>query len=167
VSGAARNGADDARDAVATGVDAPPAPIAGVLETCLYAPDLDAAERFYAGVLGLAVHGRVPGRHLFLRCGAGMLLVFDPAVTATAPGQVGGVPVPAHGAHGAGHVALAVPDAALDGWATRLAAHGVPLEATIQWPRGGRSLYLRDPAGNSVELASPRIWGLAEPEADA
>jgi catechol 2,3-dioxygenase-like lactoylglutathione lyase family enzyme len=29
-------------------------------------------------------------------------------------------------------------------------------------PRGGRSFYFRDPAGNSLELATPRIWGLPE-----
>ncbi|MGN6582964.1 MAG: glyoxalase/bleomycin resistance/extradiol dioxygenase family protein, partial [Rhizobiaceae bacterium] len=25
---------------------------------------------------------------------------------------------------------------------------------------GGRSIYFRDPAGNSIEFAEPRIWGL-------
>jgi catechol 2,3-dioxygenase-like lactoylglutathione lyase family enzyme len=135
-----------------------------VLETCLYAADLDAAERFYGDVLGLARQARVDGRHVFFRCDRAMLLVFDPGATATAPGQVGGVPVPAHGARGAGHVCFAVADAALDAWRARLAAHGVAVEAELAWPRGGRSLYVRDPAGNSVELASPRIWGL--PEAD-
>jgi catechol 2,3-dioxygenase-like lactoylglutathione lyase family enzyme len=27
------------------------------------------------------------------------------------------------------------------------------------WPAGGRSLYIRDPAGNLVELAPPTLWG--------
>jgi catechol 2,3-dioxygenase-like lactoylglutathione lyase family enzyme len=89
-----------------------------------------------------------------------MFLVFAPGVTASAPGAVGGVPVPAHGAHGPGHVAFAIDDVAIDAWRTRLDAAGVPIEAEIRWPRGGRSLYVRDPAGNSVELASPRMWGL-------
>ena len=35
-----------------------------------------------------------------------------------------------------------------------------PVEAEIHWPHGGASLYLRDPAGNSVELAPGRIWNL-------
>ena len=26
------------------------------------------------------------------------------------------------------------------------------------WPNGARSLYFRDPAGNSVEIAEPRLW---------
>ena len=35
---------------------------------------------------------------------------------------------------------------------------GVPIEAEIAWPQGGHSLYVRDPASNSVELATPSIW---------
>jgi catechol 2,3-dioxygenase-like lactoylglutathione lyase family enzyme len=134
--------------------------IDAVLETCLYAGDLDAAERFYAGVLELPIVARVPERHLFLRCGVGMLLVFDPARTATSAGQVGGVAVPSHGAHGAGHVCFRVEDGSLPAWRARLEAAAVAIEAEIEWPRGGASLYVRDPAGNSVELAPARIWGL-------
>jgi hypothetical protein len=37
----------------------------------------------------------------------------------------------------------------------------VAIEADFEWPKGGRSIYFRDPAGNSVEFAEPRIWGLA------
>ncbi len=139
----------------------PAAPVR-VLETCLYADDLAAAERFYAEVLGLERFARVEGRHAFFRCGDAVFLLFDPAVTAATPGAVAGVPIPAHGARGAGHVAFAVPEATLEAWRARLATHGVPVEAEVAWPRGGRSLYVRDPAGNCVELATPRIWGLAE-----
>src|SRR5690606_42140353 len=90
--------------------------IAGVLETCLYTQDLPAAEGFYAGVLGLGVFSREPGRHVFFRCGDGMLLVFDPARTSTAAGEVGGTPVPAHGTQGSGHVAFRVPVSELAAW---------------------------------------------------
>jgi hypothetical protein len=38
----------------------------------------------------------------------------------------------------------------------------VAIEHEATWPRGGRSFYFRDPAGNSLELATPRIWGLPE-----
>lgn len=136
--------------------------IAGVLETCLYATDLDAAERFYAGALDLTVFAREPGRHVFFRCGHAMLLVFDPSRTLDAPGAVGGVPVPTHGTTGPGHICFRVPEADLARWRTRLNGAGIAIEAEIQWPRGGTSLYLRDPAGNSVELAPSRIWGLQD-----
>jgi len=134
--------------------------ITAVLETCLYASDLAAAERFYGGVLGLAVFAREAGRHVFLRCGDAMLLVFDPARTTDTTSAVGGVPVPRHGTVGAGHVCFRVPEGELAAWHERLIAAGVPVEAEIRWPRGGTSLYVRDPAGNSVELAPARIWGL-------
>ncbi|HKP15757.1 MAG TPA: VOC family protein [Gemmatimonadaceae bacterium] len=133
-------------------------PIDGVLETCLYAEELEEAERFYSGVLGLPVVSREAGRHVFLRCGSAMLLVFDPARTASAPGQVGGTPVPTHGARGPGHVCFQVAAEELHSWRERFTRAGVAIEAEIAWPRGGSSLYVRDPAGNSVELAPAGIW---------
>ncbi len=131
-----------------------------ILEACVYADCLEAAERFYAGVLGLAVVARVPGRHVFFRCGARMFLVFDAAKT-----QGGGGGVPGHGARGPGHVCFAMRLEEVDAWRTHLAQHGVAVESDHGWPGGGRSLYVRDPAGNSVELGTPGIWTIGEAEA--
>ena len=136
--------------------------ITRVLETSLYAADLTAAERFYAGVLGLEAFARAEGRHVFFRCGPGVFLVFDPARTSAEPGIVNGAVVPSHGATGPGHAAFAVAEVELDRWRERLTVAGVPIESEVHWPGGGRSLYVRDPAGNSVELATPRIWKLEE-----
>ena len=133
----------------------------GILETALYADDLEAAEQFYTGVLGLTVYGRVAGRHLFFRCGQGMLLIFNPAHTSREQTSVGGAAIPLHGAVGAGHMAFAVADEDMGQWRERLRRHGVAVESEVDWPGGGHSIYMRDPAGNSVELASPRLWGLA------
>lgn len=129
--------------------------IARVLESCVYATDLRAAHDFYADVLGLEVHSMVPDRHVFFRCGESMFLVFDPDRTAA------GGDVPPHGTRGAGHVAFAVAARSLAGWRARLEAAGVEIEREVEWPGGGRSLYVRDPAGTSVELTTPSIWGLA------
>lgn len=133
----------------------------GILETSLYASDLDAARYFYAGVLGLPVITAEAGRHVFFRCGEGVLLIFEPGTTVS-PGRAGPTDVPAHGAFGPGHVAFSVRESELPAWREHLEANGVPVEAEIDWPRGGRSLYFRDPAGNSLELASPRLWGFSE-----
>jgi len=126
-----------------------------VLETCLYASDLARAEAFYRDVLGLEVLARVAGRHVFFRCEGGVFLLFDPEATAEADGEV-----PPHGARGPGHVAFAAAEDDLPRWRAQLRACGVEVEAEVDWPQGGRSLYFRDPDGNSVELATPKIWGL-------
>jgi catechol 2,3-dioxygenase-like lactoylglutathione lyase family enzyme len=134
----------------------------GVLESCLYARDLEAAERFYATVIGLVLLAREPERHCFFRCGQGVVLIFDDRRTSRNAGEVGGVAIPTHGTGGRGHIAFRVFEAQLPAWRERLTAAGVPIEADVAWPHGGRSLYLRDPAGNSVELATPSVWGLSD-----
>jgi catechol 2,3-dioxygenase-like lactoylglutathione lyase family enzyme len=55
-------------------------------------------------------------------------------------------------------MAFAVADVHLPAWRAHLAANGISIESEVTWPRGAQSLYVRDPAGNSVELASPRLW---------
>jgi catechol 2,3-dioxygenase-like lactoylglutathione lyase family enzyme len=131
-------------------------PIDRVLETILYVDDLDAAARFYGDVLGLELDSRKDGLFVFFRCGDGMLLLFEPQAAST------GRSVPAHGASGPGHVCFAVGEDDLDGWKAHLEEAGVAIEQEVDWPRGGRSFYFRDPAGNSLELATPKIWGLPE-----
>lgn len=133
-----------------------------VIETCLYVDDLEAAKSFYLDLLGLEPHGEVPGRHVFLRCGGGMFLLFDPGATQDTSGDV-----PAHGSKGPGHVAFAVPRDELAAWKQRLESSGVEVEAEVEWPNGGRSIYVRDPAGNSVELTGPDTWGLDRPGGQA
>jgi catechol 2,3-dioxygenase-like lactoylglutathione lyase family enzyme len=131
-----------------------------VLETVLYAKDLDAIEAFYAQVLGLEPFGKVPGRHVFYRLKDQMLLIFNPDATRVAP-PANALPVPPHGAAGEGHVCFAATAHEIDGWKARLAAQGVAIEADFEWPAGGRSIYFRDPAGNCLEFAEPKIWGLS------
>lgn len=128
--------------------------IAGVLETCLYAPDLEAARGFYQGLLGLELFAEQPGRHLFFRAGPGVFLVFNPEATRKETA------LPPHGAQGSVHVCFRVPAEELPGWVARLEAHGYPV-TWAEW-KAGRSLYVYDPAGNLVELAPAAIWGLAD-----
>lgn len=130
-------------------------PIRTLVETAVYVDSLDAAEHFYGAVLGLERIGREEGRHVFFRVGeADVLLLFLPQET------IKGGHLPAHGATGPGHFALGIDAHDLDAWRQRLAEHGIAIEQEVTWPRGGHSLYLRDPAGNSVELTTPGIWGL-------
>ena len=131
-----------------------------VLESVLYVDDLDAAQRFYTEVLGLDLQKAADGRQVFLRCGASMVLLFDPEVTATAPSTVGSATIPMHGARGPGYLALRAAPDTRDRWRALLAERGVAIESEVDWPGGGWSLYVRDPAGNSVELATGSLWGL-------
>jgi catechol 2,3-dioxygenase-like lactoylglutathione lyase family enzyme len=127
-----------------------------LLETAIYGPDLEALERFYVTVLGLEPVARTPGRNVVLRCGPAALILFDPAAS-SAPGG----PFPPHGTPDAapcGHIAFTVPLDELPAWRSRLADASIPIETEVEWPDGHRSIYFRDPAGNSVELAPPTLW---------
>jgi catechol 2,3-dioxygenase-like lactoylglutathione lyase family enzyme len=130
-----------------------------VLETSLYVEDLEKAIRFYEAVLGLKPFSVAKGRHCFFRCGDGVVLLFNPRATRQEGGQV-----PAHGAHGPGHVAFAIQASDIPRWRDHLTAHSVEIEREVTWPGGGHSIYLRDPAANSIELATPQIWGFEAEE---
>lgn len=128
-----------------------------ILETVLYARDLDAAQSFYSRLLDLAPYAKNEGRHVFYKLESQMLLIFNP--DATRKPTDGPLPVPAHGAEGEGHICFAASAAGIEAWRRRLAELAISIEADFEWPSGGRSIYVRDPAGNSVEFAEPRIWG--------
>jgi catechol 2,3-dioxygenase-like lactoylglutathione lyase family enzyme len=125
-----------------------------VIELGVYVDDLDQAAQFYGDVLGLRLIGREEGRHVFFAAGDSVVLLFHPE--STLKGDI----LPPHGAHGPSHFALGIDADALEYWRERLTSQGVPIEKEMHWPRGGRSLYFRDPAGNSVELVTPGLWGL-------
>ncbi|HEX5102661.1 MAG TPA: VOC family protein [Pirellulaceae bacterium] len=128
----------------------------------MYVDDLPRAERFYVDVLELELVSRQEGRHVFFRCGDGMLLLFNPLGSRESGSHDGGIDVPVHGSIGPGHIAFAACEDDLAAWAAHLEHHGVAIERWIDWPGGGRSLYFRDPAGNSLELATPKIWGIPD-----
>jgi len=129
-----------------------------ILETILYADDVAAMRAFYEGVIGLTCTMETQGRQAFFRCGSQMLLIFNPAVTSVqVPSR--SVPPP-HGTRGLGHVCFAANSQELDQWRKKLGASNIKIEAEIDWKGRGRSIYFRDPAGNSVEFAEPRIWPL-------
>ena len=130
-----------------------------VLEAALYVDDLAAAEQFYTEVLGLTLFSKLEGRHVFLRCGERMVLLFHPEATAVP--SVGENDRPLHGAKGPGHMAFSVREDEIDQWKDHLARHGVEIEREIHGERC-RQVYFRDPSQNSLEIASPLTWGIPE-----
>lgn len=132
--------------------------LSGILETAIYAEDLDAARAFYGGILGLEEVTAVEGRHVFFRCGKTMVLVFNPNETVKQPFD-GGLPIPPHGTIDATHVCFSAPEGAIEAWTAHLLKNNIAIETEFTWPNGARSVYFRDPAGNSLEFAEPKLWG--------
>ncbi len=132
-------------------------PVTGVLETALYVADLARATEFYARLFGFKLLDgdarfsalEVPGRQVLLlfQRGASVAPILLPFGT-----------IPPHDGTGRLHFALAIPASELEAWARHLEANGVRVESRLTWPRGGTSLYFRDPDGHLVELATPGVW---------
>ena len=130
-----------------------------VLETALYVSDMERSRKFYVELLGF-----VPlldtSRLLALSVsGSNVLLLFQAGSTGEPLPTPGGV-VPPHGASGEQHVAFAITADSLEQWVARFGEAGVHVESRVRWPRGGVSLYLRDPDGHSLELATPGLWDI-------
>ena len=132
-------------------------PPSGILETAIYAVDLDRAEWFYGELLGLEKVMRAGDRHLFYRCGQGMLLIFNPEQTKTVSDA--GIAEPPHGAEGEGHICFRATNDEINGWIAVFGENNIEIEMDFRWPNGARSIYIRDPACNSVEFAEPKLWG--------
>jgi catechol 2,3-dioxygenase-like lactoylglutathione lyase family enzyme len=127
--------------------------ILSVYETVLYAPDPRAAAEFYRDALSLEQLEDPDDLSAVFRLPAGhVLLIFDPRMSSQ-PGR----PVPSHGSAGPGHIAFAIEGGAYEDVVARLRKKGIEIEREIDWGRG-RSVYFRDPAGNSVELVDGDIW---------
>ena len=92
---------------------------------------------------------------LVLGVGDNYLLIFDPRKS-----SVPGRDVPSHGTQGEGHIAFTAEDHELPAWREHLASCDIPIESEVSWANGerGTSIYVRDPGGNSVELAPPVLW---------
>ncbi len=125
-----------------------------ILESVLYAEDLEAAQDFYGGLLGLPVITFEASRHLFLRCKGSVLILFKASKT-----RIADAGVPAHGTEGAGHLAFSATREEIESWRHKLEATKVPIIDEIEWKNGAHSIYFQDPAGNILEFATPDLWG--------
>jgi catechol 2,3-dioxygenase-like lactoylglutathione lyase family enzyme len=133
--------------------------LTGVLETALYVDDLNRASRFYEDLLHLT---RIEGDHRFRAysvAGRNVLLLFKRG-TSNCLTQVPGGTIGPHDGSGPLHVAFSVAAQDLAGWEKLLAANDVAIENRVRWPRGGISIYFRDPDQNLVELATPGLWSI-------
>jgi len=131
-----------------------------IVETALYCDDLARSRAFYVDILGgepLLDSARLLAVSVG---GVSVLLLFQRGATSEPLATAGGV-VPPHGGTGIQHIAFAVRDRSqLDAWVVRLEERGIAIESRVRWPRGGESVYVRDPDGHSVELITPGLWAI-------
>ena len=133
--------------------------LSGVIETALYVDDLEQARLFYEDVLGLS---RLTGDARFLAFDVGgrsVLLLFRRGATLETVHLPGGT-IPPHDGSGPIHVAFSVAADDLAAWEARLGEQGVAIEGRTDWPRGGRSIYFRDPDDHLLELVTPGVWAI-------
>ncbi len=128
-----------------------------ILETALYVKDLGISGDFYERVLGFEDFLRDERMRAMGVPGGGVLLLFVLGGSA-APSVTPVGTIPEHDGRGVLHLAFAISKGELEAWDTHLAQQQVAIESRITWPRGGTSLYFRDPDGHSVEVATPGLW---------
>ncbi len=131
--------------------------LTSVLETVLYVDDLARAASFYETVMGLPILHRDDRMRAYDIAGRGTLLLFLRGGTLEAVKLPGGV-IPPHDGAGPLHIAFSIPASERSAWEDHLAGHGIAIESTVDWPRGGHSLYFRDPDNHLLELATPGLW---------
>jgi catechol 2,3-dioxygenase-like lactoylglutathione lyase family enzyme len=133
--------------------------LTGVIETALYVNDLARAIAFYRDILGLAALNQDARFAAFDVGGRSVLLLFKRGATLETVHLPGGT-IPPHDGHGPLHIAFSVTSDELQEWETRLAEQGIAIEARTAWPRGGHSIYFRDPDNHLLELVTPGVWAI-------
>jgi catechol 2,3-dioxygenase-like lactoylglutathione lyase family enzyme len=128
-----------------------------IVETALYVDDLDRARAFYEDKLGLTPLLKTKTLFAYDVGGANVLLLFQSGASLQTQRAAGGS-IPPHDGSGPLHIAFAIDADELPAWEARLEERGINVEGRMQWERGGTSLYLRDPDGHLLELATPGLW---------
>jgi len=128
-----------------------------ILETALYVDDLARARAFYEDDLGLPLLFENPRMCAFDVGGRSVLLLFLRGASAQDMATPGGT-IPGHDGQGPLHMGFAIAAEELAAWEERLRERNIPITSKVTWPRGGTSLYFRDPDGNVLELATPGLW---------
>ena len=133
--------------------------ITGLLETGIYVDDVPRSAEFYGHIFGFS---QLVGDDRFCAlsvAGRDVFLIFKKGGTLKPLTMPGGV-LPPHDGSGQQHFAFSIPASDLPAWEQHLEQNGVAIESRVTWPRGGRSVYFRDPDGHLVELVTPGCWAI-------
>jgi catechol 2,3-dioxygenase-like lactoylglutathione lyase family enzyme len=128
-----------------------------IVETALYVDDLERARAFYEDRLGLEPLLKT-GTLFAFDVGAESVLLLFKRGASLAPQTSAGGSIPPHDGSGPLHIAFAIDADEIEAWEVRLDQSGIAVEGRMHWPRGGRSLYFRDPDGHLLELVTPGVW---------
>jgi catechol 2,3-dioxygenase-like lactoylglutathione lyase family enzyme len=135
------------------------ATLVGIKETCLTVSDIERSELFYRQLFDLPLLDGDAGFRALNVANAQVLLLFARGRSSESLSLPGGT-IPPHEARGQSHVGFAISASDLAEWEVRLKKHGVAIESTVTWPRGGASLYFRDPDDHLIELMTPGVWSI-------
>lgn len=127
-----------------------------IVETCIYSSKLKEMKDFYINKLGLDFVSEENGRHVFLKAGKSMLLIFNPKSTLNDSVSI----FPIHGAitpPSIVHFALEINTADYEKWKDILSKKQINIEKELKIGNS-RSIYFRDPSGNVVELITENAW---------
>lgn len=131
--------------------------LSGLKETSLYVDDLNRAKSFYTSVFGLRVLVE-DARFCALDVAATHILLLFVRGASLVETHLPGGTIPPHDGRGPLHIAFAVSNQELPAWETHLRSNEVEILSQVSWPRGGRSIYFRDPDGHMLELLTPGVW---------
>ncbi len=133
--------------------------VTGVLETSLYVADVERSKRFYQVLFGFEVLLEDDRLSALAVDGKQVLLLFRKKGSVNSVVIPGGT-IPGHDGSGEQHMAFSIAGSQLEAWRNRLQEQGIAIESTVRWPRGGESLYFRDPDNHLMELATPGVWSI-------
>jgi catechol 2,3-dioxygenase-like lactoylglutathione lyase family enzyme len=134
-----------------------PKPPNKIIETGIYVQDTERTLAFYERVLG-AERMSCSDRLAAINIGGNSVFLAFKKGGSIQPTQIPGGIIPGNDASGQMHFAFAITPESFDSWLDWLPTQGVEIESVVNWDRGGRSIYFRDPDGHNVELATPGIW---------
>jgi catechol 2,3-dioxygenase-like lactoylglutathione lyase family enzyme len=133
--------------------------LTGILETAIYVDHLPQAIAFYKAIFDFDILEKDDGFCAFNVSNRQVLLLFQRGGSVKPVALPGGT-IPPHDGNGPVHFAFSIPAESLMEWEGWLAKNNVVIESRMNWPRGGRSLYFRDPDQHVLELATPGLWAI-------
>ncbi len=127
-----------------------------IVEICIHSSNFGEMKNFYIHSLGLDLVSEEKGRHVFLKTGKSMLLIFNPENTLNNSNSI----FPIHGAitpPSILHFAFEIKKEDYENWKNLLQMKKISIDKELEM-RNSKSIYFHDPSGNIVELITDNFW---------